>query len=63
MENHGLELTRTHSDTKCAKITTGNTPNAPQLIQPVPQNRPINWDILEKSPHRMSMAGTDRALL
>ena len=39
----------------CAEITTGNTP---QLIQPVPKNRPINWDSLEKSPHRMSMALT-----
>ena len=32
MENHGLG---THNDNMCADISTGNTPNTPQLIRPV----------------------------
>ena len=42
----------------CAEIKI-----TPQLMRPVPPNQPIIWDILEKSPHQMSMAGTDRARL
>ena len=52
MKNHGLG---THNDKICAEISTGNAPNTPQLIWPIHQNQPIIWDILEKSPHHMSI--------
>ena len=40
----------------CAKISTGNTPNTNnQFIWPICPNRPIIWDIFEKSPHHMSI--------
>ena len=42
MENHGLG---THNDKICTEMSTGNTPNTPQLIRPIHQNRPIFWDI------------------
>ena len=50
----------THNDKMCAEILTGNTPNTPQLIRPIGQNQPIIWDILEKSPHHMSIVHVGR---
>jgi hypothetical protein len=32
----------THNENICAEISTGKTPNTPQIV------RPIIWDILEK---------------
>ena len=52
MENHGLG---THNDKMCAEISTENTPNTTQFIRPICPNRPIIWDIFEKSPHHMSI--------
>ena len=49
MENHRLG---TYNDKMCAEISTGYTP---QLIRPVCPNRPIIWDIFEKSPYHMSI--------
>ena len=34
MKNHGLG---THNEKICAEISTGNTPNTPQLIRPIHQ--------------------------
>ena len=53
MINHGLGK---QHEKMCAEILTENTPNTtPQLIRPIHQNWPIIWDILEKSPHHMSI--------
>ena len=48
MENHGLG----HNVKICTEMSTGNTP---QLIRPIHQNRPMFWDISEKSLHHMSI--------
>ena len=49
MENQGLA---TNNDKMCADSLTGNTP---QYISPICPNRPIIWDIFEKSSHHMSI--------
>ena len=50
MENHGLG---THNDKICAHSSTENTPSIPQFIRPKSPNRPIIYDIFEKSSHHM----------
>ena len=41
----------------CADIiSTENTLNTPQFIWPICPNRPIIWDIFEKSSHHMDHA-------
>ena len=52
MENHGLG---THNDKICAYSSTENTPSIPQFIRPKSPNRPIIYDIFEKSSHHMSI--------
>ena len=52
MENHGLG---THNDKICAHSSTENTPSIPQFIRPKSPNRPIIYDIFEKSSHHMSI--------
>ena len=51
-KNHELG---THNCKICAEISTGSTPNTPQVIQPICPNRPIIWEIFEKSPHHMTI--------
>ena len=52
MENHRLGI---HNYKMCADSSTGNTPNTQQFIWPIYPNRPIIWDISEKSSHHMSI--------
>ena len=48
-------LTFQDTDKMCADSSTGNTPNTPQFIQPICPNRPIIWNIFEKSCHHISI--------
>ena len=44
-----------NTDKMCVDILTGDTPNTPQFIRPIYQNRPIIWDMFEKSPYHTSI--------
>ena len=52
IKNHGLG---THNGKMCPESSTGNTSNIPQFIRPICPNRPIIWNIIERSSHHMSI--------
>ena len=60
MENHQLG---TQKDKIYAKRSTGNAPNTLQFIRPICPNRPIIWDIFEKTPYHMSIVHGQRYFL